>query len=208
MSPIGGEKGSVQNPLIQYAMEIGWKYVSPEDALTLRGGESGLVFKEIFVSQIQIFNAFATQSTADNLVKKLETIHATIEGNFTVWEYLKGLKQVFVPAEKRERDVTLLNTSNVSRNTFHVTDEFSYSNGKRTIRADAIFLINGIPIIIAETKAAHKVDGIAEALDQLRRYHAEAPEVMAILQLFSVTHLIRYYYGATWNTSRKGLFNW
>jgi type I restriction enzyme R subunit len=56
--------------------------------------------------------------------------------------------------------------------------------------------------------AAHKIDGIAEALDQIRRYHNEAPEIMAILQVYSLTHLIRYFYGATWSTSRKGLFNW
>jgi type I site-specific restriction-modification system R (restriction) subunit len=31
---------------------------------------------------------------------------------------------------------------------------------------------------------------------------------MAILQIYSLTHLIRYFYGATWSTSRKGLFNW
>ena len=40
MSPIGGEKGAVQNPLIKYATEINWTYITPEDALTLRGGET------------------------------------------------------------------------------------------------------------------------------------------------------------------------
>lgn len=71
-----------------------------------------------------------------------------------------------------------------------------------------VFLVNGLPVIIVEAKAAHKIDGIAEALDQIRRYHNEAPEIMAMLQIYSLTHLIKYYYGATWNTSRKGLFNW
>jgi type I restriction enzyme R subunit len=71
-----------------------------------------------------------------------------------------------------------------------------------------VFLINGFPVFIVEAKSANKIDGIAEALDQIRRYHNEAPEIMAILQIYTLTHLIRYYYGATWNTSRKGLFNW
>jgi len=71
-----------------------------------------------------------------------------------------------------------------------------------------VFLINGFPVFIVEAKSANKIDGIAEALDQIRRYHHEAPEIMAILQMYTLTHLIRYYYGATWNTSRKGLFNW
>jgi hypothetical protein len=42
---LGNETSSVQNPLILYATEIGWTYISQEDALTLRGGETGLVFK-------------------------------------------------------------------------------------------------------------------------------------------------------------------
>jgi type I restriction enzyme R subunit len=209
VSNIGAERSSVQNPLIKYATEIGWTYISPEEALALRGGETGIVFKDIFISQLQKLNDFLTQPLAEGLIKKIEAIPPTIEGNLTAWEYLKGIKTVFVPVEKRERNVRFLNvTEPIINNTFHVTDEFTFANGRKTIRADVAFLINGIPVFIAETKAAHKTDGIAEALDQIRRYHNEAPEIMAVLQLYSLTHLIRYYYGATWNTSRKGLFNW
>ncbi len=205
---IGGERGSVQNPLIRYATEINWTYITPDDALIYRGGETGLVFRDTFISQLQKLNDFMTQSLSEELLKKIETLPSNIQGNLLAWEYLKGLKQVFVPDEKRERDVRFLDTENIHNNTFHVTDEFSFTNGRKTIRADVVFLINGIPVFIAETKAAHKIDGIAEALDQIRRYHNEAPEIMAILQVYSLTHLIRYYYGATWNISRKGLFNW
>ena len=208
MTPIGGERGSVQNPLIKYAADINWTYITPNDALIYRGGEAGLVFKETFISQIQKLNPFVNQSLSEELLKKIETLPSNIEGNLLAWEYLKGLKQVFVPDEKRERDVRFLDTETIHNNTFHVTDEFSFTNGRKTIRADVVFIINGIPVFMAETKAAHKIDGIAEALDQIRRYHNEAPEIMAILQVYSLTHLIRYFYGATWNISRKGLFNW
>lgn len=205
---VGGEKASVQNPLVKYAVDIGWTYINPDEALTLRGGETGIVFKELFISQLLKLNDFLTRPLAEELIKRIESIPPTIEGNLTAWEYLKGLKQVFVPAEKRERDVRFVNVKDIDNNIFHVTDEFSFTNGKKTIRGDVVFLINGVPVFIAETKAAHKIDGIAEALDQIRRYHNEAPEILAILQVYSLTHLIRYYYGATWNTSRKGLFNW
>jgi len=208
MSSIGGEKGAVQNPLIKYATDMNWTYVTPDDALILRGGETGFVFRETFASQIAKLNPFMNQSLAEGLIKRIEAIPPTIQGNLTAWEYLKGLKQIFIPDEKRERDVRLLDTEDVANNTFHVTDEFSFTNGSKTIRGDVVFLINGIPVFIVETKAAHKIDGIAEALDQIRRYHNEAPEIMAILQVYSLTHSLHYYYGATWNTSRKGLFNW
>ena len=225
MSTLGGEKKSVQEPIIQYVQEpsaeydaqnggrvfikLGWQYVNPDEALRLRGGETGMVFREIFVSQLQKLNPdFADHIMAEDIIKKIETVPATIEGNFTVWEYLKGLKPVFVPSEKRERNITLLDTRHIDRNTFHVTDEFRFTNGTRTIRQDIVFLINGIPLLFIETKAATKVEGMSESLEQVKRYHRDCPELLAVLQAYAITHISKYYYSGTWNTSEKLLFNW
>jgi type I restriction enzyme R subunit len=225
MSTLGGEKKSVQEPIIQYVQEpsaeyaaqhcdgvfpnLGWQYVNPDEALRLRGGETHMVFREIFVSQLQKLNSdFADHLMAEDIIKKIETVPATIEGNFTVWEYLKGLKTVFVPSEKRERNITLLDTHNIDRNIFQVTDEFRFTNGTRTIRQDIVFLINGIPLLFIETKAATRVEGMSEALEQVKRYHRDCPELLAVLQAYAITHISKYYYSGTWNTSEKLLFNW
>lgn len=209
MSKLGGERGAVQNPLIEYAKEVGWKFVNAEEAVTLRGGETGLVFKEIFTEQMQRLNIdFMNDDLCRELIKRLRRIPPNVEGNLLAWEYLKGLKTVFVPREKRERNVRFIDDENVRSNDFHVTDEFRFSNGTHTIKGDIVFFINGVPVFIAETKASHKREGIAEALDQIRRYQRETPEVMAILQVYALTHIVRFYYGATWNYSRKNLFNW
>lgn len=206
---IGGECESVQTPLIKYAQEVGWEYVSPNDALRFRCGEKGLVFKEIFINQMQKLNQpFMDNLLAEELIKKLEHIPADIEGNLIAWEYLKGLRTVFVPNEKRERNTRFIDADHIEKNIFQVTDEFSFSNGTKTIRPDVVFLINGLPIFFVETKSAKKTDGIAEALDQVRRYHRETPEIMAVLQFYALTHLIHFYYSVTWNSSRKWLFNW
>jgi type I restriction enzyme R subunit len=209
MSDLGGERVAVQNPLVRYAEEAGWEFLDREEVLRRRGGETGLVLRQLFVDQMQRLNPdFVDQSTAEELIKRLERIPPNIEGNLQAWEYLKGLKTVFVPKDKRERNVRFLDTENIAGNTFHVTDEFRFSNGPHTTKGDVVFLVNGVPVFIVETKASHKVDGIAEALDQLRRYERETPEVMALLQVYALTHIVRFYYGATWNYSRKSLFNW
>jgi len=57
-------------------------------------------------------------------------------------------------------------------------------------------------------KSARQREGIAQALDDLRHYHRHGSELMAVSQLQFLTHLVQFYYGATWNLSRKGLFNW
>lgn len=206
---LGGERGSVQNPFISYAESVSWKYVPPERAETLRGGTTGIIFREMFIDQIVRLNAgFMTRELAAELIKQIERVPPSIQGNLVVWEYLKGIRTIFVPAEKRERNVRFIDTDNPRANLLQITDEFSFTNGTRTIRADIVFLINGIPVFLVETKAAHKQGGIAEALDQIRRYHRDCPELLSVLQLYTLTHIIRYYYSATWNTSKKTLFNW
>ena len=37
---LSSERTVVQNPLIRYATEAGWTYMSPDDALRLRRGET------------------------------------------------------------------------------------------------------------------------------------------------------------------------
>lgn len=225
MSSLGGERYSVQKPIINYVKEssaeyvsqdgnkvflkLGWEYVSPDEALRLRGGKTGLVLKEIFINQMQRLNpGFMDHLLAEDLIKRLETVLPNIEGNAVVWRYLKGLGTVFVPHEKRERNVRFFDTEEVDRNTFHVTDEFEFTNGSKTIRPDIVFLINGIPLLLIETKAAHKIEGMSEALEQIKRYHRDCPELLAVMQIYALTHILKYYYGATWNTSGKLLFNW
>jgi type I restriction enzyme, R subunit len=203
------ERNIVQKPLIRYAAEVGWTYLSPDDALRLRRGETSPILWDTFIQRAQSLNSGTVDHLkAEEIASRLIRVPPTIEGNLQAWEYLKGLKTVFVDAEKRERNLRLIDFDNPSRNVFHVTDEFTFTNGVHTIRADIVFLINGIPVILIETKAATRLDGIAEGLDQLHRYEREGPELMALMQLFSLTHMVQYFYGATWNLSHKNLFNW
>ena len=206
---LGSERKAVQEVLIKYACEVGWEYIPPEEALRLRGGEKGLIFREVFRDQlVKLNNGFFEPHYAEDIIKKLEKLPPSIEGNLTAWEYFKGLKTVFVPQERRERNVSFVDEKVLSRNVFHVTDEFSFSNDRYKNRYDVVFLINGFPVFFVETKAAHKIEGIAEALDQVRRYHRETPEALTLLQVYTLTHLIRFYYAATWNFSGKALLNW
>lgn len=206
---LGGEKGAVQNRIIEYSKEIGWNYISQDEALRLRGGDTGFVLKETFINKVQDLNpGFLDNIHAEDLIKRIERIPPNLEGNLTAWEYLRGIKTIYDPQQKRELNVQLIDTDNINKNTYHVTDEFTFTNGSKTIRPDIVYLINGLPVLFIETKAAHKLEGITEALEQVRRYHREAPELLALLQIYALTHLIKYYYSSTWNFSHKSLFNW
>jgi type I restriction enzyme R subunit len=209
MSPLGTERTAVQTPLLRYAQEAGWEYLSPEESLRLRGGKTGALLRDVMVTQLQKLNSgVVDHQRAEDVVGRLLSVSPSIEGNLEAWEYLKGLKTVFVEAENRERNVKLLDPVSVGANTFHVTDEFAFESSNHRIRADVVFLINGIPVVVVEAKAATRIRGISEALEQVRRYHREGPELLSLTQIYNVTNLARFMYGATWSLSRKALFDW
>lgn len=206
---LGSERKTVQNPFLRYAEEAGWAYLPPEEALRLRRGRESPVLHEVLIGQLQRLNPGVVDlRRAEEVIQRLVHVRPTIEGNLEAWEYLKGLKTVFVEAERRERNVRLLDPVHVEVNSFHVTEEFTFTNGAHTIRPDVVFLVNGIPVIMIETKSAMKLEGLAEAFDQIGRYHREGPELMAILQVHGLTHLVQFLYGPTWNLSGKALINW
>jgi type I restriction enzyme R subunit len=208
--PIASERGAVQNPFIRYAVEAGWTYISPDDALRLRPGSRSPVLFPVLVQQLQKLNPrVVDERRADDVARAFCRVRPNKEGNLDAWEYLKGLKTVFVETEKQERNVKLLDVAQPEANVFHVTDELTFSRGTPPdIRTDINFLVNGIPLLVVETKAAKKREGISEALDDMRYYHQHGPELLALVQLYALTHLIQFFYGATWNTRRKDLFNW
>ncbi|MFN7947018.1 MAG: HsdR family type I site-specific deoxyribonuclease [Blastocatellia bacterium] len=203
------ERSAVQNPMLRYADQIGWQYVTPDEALQWRGGETGAHFTDILKAQLLRLNpGVVSEEGAQEIIRRLRLLRPTIEGNRDALSWLRGEQSVFVGAENRERNVRLIDFDTPGNNLFHVTDEWTQQSAAFRNRADVVFLINGIPVAIAETKSAAKNDGLEEGITQVRRYHRETPEMLTAAQVFEVTHLIGFWYGGTWSLNRKNLFNW
>ena len=69
-------------------------------------------------------------------------------------------------------------------------------------------VVNGMPVAIVEHKNPQDRDASERGVTQLWRYEKETPELMTAPQLFNVTHLIDYWYGVTWNISRRFMARW
>jgi len=203
------EYSAVQKPMLDYAEQIGWAKVSRDEALHLRGGESGLYFTDILRQQLIALNpGIVDVARANEIIRQLTLLRPTIEGNRDALSWLRGQQSVFVPEQNRELNVRLIDYDQPEHNILQVTSEWVQRNPRTANRADVVFLINGIPVALAETKNVTRSDGIAEGIKQLRRYLEETPELFLATQVFEVTHLIDFWYGATWTISRKDLFNW
>ncbi|MEH2072403.1 MAG: HsdR family type I site-specific deoxyribonuclease [Nostoc sp.] len=208
------ESSAVQRPMLKYAYDIGWEYLTSKEALQRREGKGEEKLKERYFADvlrsqlIKLNPGVVTSNNIDEIVRRLRNIDNTIEGNREALNWLQGKQSIFVAQENRDRNITLIDFNNPENNIFQVTDEWSQKGVKFPNRADIIFLINGIPVAIAETKGEKKTDGLALGIDQIRRYHNQTPELLAFPQVFEVTELWNFWYGLTWNTNRKNLFEW
>ena len=204
------ERDAVQNPMLRYADEIGWESISASQALQMRGGDTNLYFAHLLETQLLKLNqGILDKARCKEILRQLDLLNATLEGNREALAWLRGERSIFVPSQDRERNVTLIDFDTPDSNLFHVTDEWRQRNAAHRNRADVVFLINGIPVASGGDQNRSQAGRVGETgVEQIRRYHRETPEMFTTAQLFGVTQLLDFFYGVTWNTSRKNLFNW
>src|SRR6266702_3796069 len=185
---LGTESATVQHPLTRYAKAAGWTIVPRDEALTRRRGESGIFLYDTLKDKLLELNpGIVAPEMADDIVRRLESVRNNIEGNSEILAWLRAERAVYVESEKRHCNITLIDFKDPARNEFHVTEEWQYTNGSKTNRADVVFLINGVPIAIVETKSAKRDKAMEEALAQ-SNYEAK---VTAFFEPRRILELIR-----------------
>ena len=203
------EAGSVQFLMVRHAAEIGWTPLSPSNALTMRGGEAGLLFRGVLEEALRRFNPWMTEDAVRSVVENLQALPPTIEGNRQMLAWLRGERQWYDEADQRHRQVRLIDFDTPGANVLHVTWEWRLKPpARKGNRADVMFAVNGVPVAIVEHKNPTDADAIERGLTELRRYELETPELLGAAQLFNVTHVLDYWYGVTWNISRRYMARW
>jgi type I restriction enzyme R subunit len=218
MMPKPTEHKTVQARILAYAQEIGWTLVSREEAEERRGFDSdvppkerakgrSLFFDDVLDGKVRELNGQYAEAEGA-LLGIFRHLHTDIYGNREFVEHLRNRGKFYDKEEKRERDLVLIDYEDTTRNVYEVTEEWAFHNGHYGTRADVVFLINGIPVLVIECKNAMKDEAIALGVDQIRRYHRETPELFVSQQLFTATDAIGFSYGVSWNTVRRNIFNW
>lgn len=203
------EAGTVQFPMVKHAAEIGWVPLTPEIAKQKRGGEAGMLLRDELEEKLAVFNPWLTPEAIRSIIETLDAIPATVDGNREILLWLRGERGWYDEDEKRHRRVQLIDFDHVDANEFHVSWEWTLKPpARKGNRADVMFAINGVPVCIVEHKNPKDGDAIERAIKQLRRYEIETPELIGAPQIFNVTHLLDYWYGVTWNVTRRDMARW
>lgn len=203
------EAGTVQFPMVKHAAEIGWTPLAPEVAKQKRGGEAGMLLRDELEAKLAGFNPWLSAEAVRSIIETLDAIPATVDGNREMLLWLRGERGWYDEADKRHRRVQLVDFEDAGANVFHVSWEWALKPpARKGNRADVMFCINGVPVCIVEHKNPKDGGAIERGIKQLRRYEIETPELIGAPQIFNVTHLLDYWYGVTWNATRRDMARW
>ena len=203
------EASTAQFPMVAHANGVGWEIVDPVDAEVLRHGRENMIFASVVEEKLREFNPWLSPDQPRAIVETIEALPATIEGNWEVLRWMRGEHNWYDESEKRSRSVQLIDFDEPANNELQVSWEWKIEPvARKGNRADLIFLANGLAVTIVEHKNPKDGDALNRGITQLRRYEKETPELLAQTQLYNVTHMLGYWYGVTWNVSRRFIFKW
>lgn len=178
-----------QIPALQMLMKLGYRYLTPDEALEARGNRSSNVLLEtILKKQLQQINKIeykgkelpfseANINTGILALRDLPLQDGFMAASQAFYDLVtlgKSLEQN-VLGDKKSFSFKYIDWENPENNVYHVTEEFSVLRFERTdtYRPDLILFINGIPMVVIECKSPKLKHPIDQAIEQHLRNQQE-----------------------------------
>lgn len=171
MTPDTSEN-KIQRNSINLLQSLGYKFISREENLKLRGGKtSEVLFREILTQKLGEINGYEYKGkrykfSQSNVLKAVDELAGVSlnEGLMVANERITNLLLLGTSLEENLEDGTkrsfsfkFIDFENLQNNDFYVTEEFevsrvSQSDAQKHRRPDLVLFINGIPIVVIELK--------------------------------------------------------
>ena len=165
-TPDTREEAASKLPALHVLMVMGWTYLPPSDALTMRGSERSVLLEPVLREWLaahrfdfkgqqhplsdsginQVIKAISATKLNEGLIAANEAIYKQLTLGITVDEFVGG--------QKTSVTVPLVDWSNIDANLFHVTEELSVERpaGMGRYRPDVVCYVNGLPLVVIEAK--------------------------------------------------------
>lgn len=178
-----------QLPALKLLMNMGWKYISPDQALEARGGRtSNVLLESILKAQLQAINTIEykgkefpfSESNVNNAIlaiRDLPVQDGFIAANKAFYELItlgRSFEQS-VLGDKKSFSFQYIDWKQPENNLYHVSEEYSVlrSGSNEHYRPDIVLFINGIPVIVIECKSPKIKDPIDKTIEQHLRNQQE-----------------------------------
>ena len=164
------EDNSSKYPAIEVLQNLGYTYLSPQEASNLKGGENTPLLTKLLEKKLHDLNDFEykgeiykfNQETIKKAVRDIDIpiIEGLVKTNEEIYDLLmlgKAYEVFTVDGNKRSYNMNYIDWDNLDNNDFHVTEEYKLEKNKKTIDEnhiipDIILFINGIPMAVIEAK--------------------------------------------------------
>jgi type I restriction enzyme R subunit len=183
-----------QIPALQLLQNLGYTYLSPEEALKMRGGKTtNVLLEDILRKQLKRINSekkisstrttYISDANIENGIRALKELPmnegyiSACETAYNLMTLGKAFEQSF-DGDKKSITLQYIDwnpETMLTNNVFHVTEEFNImrSTSKEHYRPDIVLFINGIPVCIIECKRPNMKNPLDQAISQHLRSQQE-----------------------------------
>lgn len=178
-----------QIPALQMLMKLGYRYLTPDEALEARANRSSNVILEaILKKQLKEINKIeykgkefpfseANINTAILALRDLPLQDGFMAASQAFYDLVtlgKSLEQN-VLGDKKSFSFQYIDWEHPENNVYNVTEEYSVLRSERTdtYRPDVILFVNGIPMVVIECKSPKIKHPIDQAIEQHLRNQQE-----------------------------------
>jgi type I restriction enzyme R subunit len=176
------EKHLSQIPALQLLANLGYRYLTPAEALAMRGGRlANVLLEEVLRDSLKRINRIQhkggdylfSEENLQSAIQRLKNIKydGLLKTNESVYDLLTLGVALEQSVEGAVRSFTLnyIDWQNPENNVYHVTAEFSVERTRsyETARPDIVLFVNGIPFAVIECKSPNTE--VAQAVSQMIR---------------------------------------
>ncbi len=230
-APDARERAGAQLPALHLLANLGWRYLSPAECLTLRGSNREVLLRPRLIAALQArrFDYKGTPyplspSAIDQILRELtalplgegllaanERLYAKLAFGITVTEFMPDGK-------KHQPTIAIIDWADPAANLWDVTEECELlsTHGTHDRRPDIVAYVNGLPLVVIEAKRAELAgsgrigkSATDEAISQHLRNQRpdEIPQLYAYAQLLLAISATDGRYGTT-HTQDKFWSRW
>lgn len=165
--PLMREDHISQIPALQLLQNLGWRYLSPTEALAQRGGRTSSVLLEgILAEQLARMNRILYKGrefpfSDGNIHTAIQSLKdfmfdGLVRTNEEVYDLLclgRSLQQT-IEGDRKSYSLQYIDWEHPDRNVYHVTEEFVVERAGRkdSYVPDIVLFVNGIPLVVIECK--------------------------------------------------------